>query len=316
MSLDVIDPGDDWSEEERQIRARRMTMYSIEAIAMARDVARKYILFPELKTALAAFDRVYQLSREIGIPQGVLLTGPPGSSKTSVADYFMRSLPPASDVVDGFGALYVRMRPNMTAGMIVSQVLNALRHPFTNVRADRLASMRDIACEAMQHKGTRMIFLDEAQCLGLRARGRVADDKEPATANLLREMMDRGNVAMGLLADQQLQSLEQIDRALADRVSVRIKLAHFGNDGVWASFLGELARVKTIDMTVLAEADVRAATHAATAGCRRGVKRLVTEAVLVAVDAGASKVTAAHLRLAFQRTNGPSNVVPNPYGDA
>ena len=32
MSFDVIDPGADWSEEERQIRARRMTMYSVKAI--------------------------------------------------------------------------------------------------------------------------------------------------------------------------------------------------------------------------------------------------------------------------------------------
>jgi Cdc6-like AAA superfamily ATPase len=315
MSLDVIDPGDDWSDEERQIRARRMAMYSIKAIATAREVARKYILFPELKTALAAFDRVYQLSREIGIPQGVLLTGPPGSSKTSVADYFMRSLPPASDVVDGFGALYVRMRASASAGFIVSQLLSAVRHPFTNVRQDRLASMRDIACEAMLHKGTRIVFVDEAHCLALRGRGRMEDDKESAAGNLLREMMDRAGIAVVLLGDQQLQNIEQIDKALADRVSVRIRLAHFGNDGVWAAFLGELARVQAIDMTVLAEAAIRAATHAATGGCRRAVKRLMTEAVLVAVDDTASKVTPAHLRLAFQRTHGPGNVVPNPYGD-
>lgn len=315
MSLDVIDPGDDWSDEERQIRARRMAMYSIKAITTAREVARKYILFPELKAVLTSFDRVYQLSRELGIPQGVLLTGPPGSSKTSVADYFMKSLPPSSNVVEGFGALYVRMRSSASAGFIVSQVLSAVRHPFTNVRPDRLASMRDIACEAMQHKGTRIVFVDEAQCLALRGRGRLADDKESTAGNLLRELMDRAGVALVLLANQQLQDLEQIDKALADRVSVRMKLAHFGNDGVWAAFLGELAKVQAIDMTVLSEAQVRTATYAATGGCRRALKRLITEAVLVAVDDNSAKLTLTHLRLAYQRTNGPGNVVPNPYGD-
>lgn len=59
MSFDVIDPGDDWNEQERQISARRMAQYSAEAIAAAREVTRKYVLFPELKTVLAAFDRVY-----------------------------------------------------------------------------------------------------------------------------------------------------------------------------------------------------------------------------------------------------------------
>lgn len=56
------------------------------------------------------------------------------------------------------------------------------------------------------------------------------------------------------------------------------------------------------------------ATYTATSGCHRAVKRLVTEAVLVAVDANAQAVTAAHFRLAFQRTNGPGSVLPNPYG--
>jgi len=316
MSLDVIDPGNDGSEEERQIRARRMAMYSVKAIATAREVARKYILFPELKTALAAFDRAYQLTRELGIPQGVLLTGPPGSSKTSVADYFMKSLPPALDVVEGFGALYLRMRPGASAGFIVSQLLGALRHPFTNVRPERLLSMRDIACEAMQHKGTRLVFIDEAQGLCLRGRGRMLDEKDTSAGNLLRELMDRANVALVLLADNRLQNLEQVDRALADRVSVRMSLVPFRNDNLWATFLAELGRIKAIDMSLLADASIRSATYIATGGCRRAVKRLVTEAVLVAVDADATAVEAAHFRLAFQRTSGPGSVMPNPYGNA
>lgn len=316
MSFDVVDPGDEWNEEERQIRARRMTMYSATAIATAREVARKYILFPELKAVLASFDRAYQLSRELGIPQGVLVMGPPGSSKTSVAEYFMKSLPPASGVVEGFGAIYLRMRPGASAGFIVSQVLGSMRHPFTNVRPERLTSMRDVACEVMQHKGTRLVFVDEAQCLSLRGRGRALDEKDTSAGNLLRELMDRANVALVLLADLRLQNLEQVDRALADRVSVRMTVTPFSNDAIWAAFLGELARVQAIDMSALTQASLRAATHAATGGCRRAVKRLVTEAVLVAVDADAKAVTSAHLRLAFQRTSGPDTVVPNPYGAA
>ena len=151
MARDVIESDDFSGDDESGIQARRMSMYSIRAITAAREVADMYILFPQVKAALAAFDRIYQLSRAVSIPQGALLVGPPGSSKTSVAHYFMQSLPPAPDVVDGFGALFVRLRPGASAGMIVSQVLNAVRHPFTNVRNDRLTPMRDIACEALQH---------------------------------------------------------------------------------------------------------------------------------------------------------------------
>lgn len=314
MSIDVIDPSEPWDEEERKVRARRIEMYSVRAIAVGREVTRKYILFPGLKSVLSAFDRVYQLSRDLRLPQGVLLSGPPGSSKTSVADYFMKSLPLTSDVVEGYGCLYLRMRPNTSAGFIVSQLLGAVKHPFTTVRADRVAPMRDIAIEALQHRGTRLIFVDEAQCLALRNRGRVSDDRDTSAGNMLREVMDRAYVALVLLADQRLQRLEEVDGALADRVSVRISLAHFANDGDWGGFLAELARgVKSIDLGALGAEPLRAKLHGATSGCRRASMRLITEATLVAVDAGAASVNEGHVHLAFQRTNGPGHVVANPF---
>lgn len=315
MALDVIDTGDELNDEDRDVQARRMSMYSRGAINAARAVSNAYILFPQVKAALTAFDRVYQLSRDVAIPQGVLLLGPPGSSKTSAAHYFMQSLPAAPDVVDGFGALYVRMRPGATAGLIVSQVLNAVRHPFTNVRHDRLTPMRDIACEALQHKGTRLLFVDEAQCLALRGRGRLVDERDTSAANMLREIMDRAGVGLVLLADQRLPGLDHVDRALADRVSVRLSLSHFDNDAAWSAFLTGLTRsVDKPNLTLFNTLAARAATHTATAGSRRATMRLVVEAVLIAVDAEAAELTQAHLRLAFQRTRGPGHELPNPYG--
>ncbi len=318
MARDVIDdefePGDD---EDGAMHARRMSMYSVKALRAGREVADLYILFPQIKTALAAFDRIYQLSRAVSIPQGALLTGPPGSSKTSLARYFMQSLPPGPDVVDGFGALYARLRPGVTAGLIVSLLLNAVRHPFTNVRHDRVMSMRDIACEALQHKGTRLLFLDEAQCLCLRGRWRTADDRDTSAFNMLREIMDRAGVGLVLLADHRLSRIDQIDRALADRVSVTLSLSHFQNDGAWSAFLRGLAQhVRTPSLQILTEGAVRAATHAATGGNRRATMRLIVEAVLIAVDAESGAVTLAHLQLAFERAHGTTIEVPNPYGNA
>ena len=313
MSYDIIDPTD-WDDEERKIQARRMAMYSVAAITAASEVTRKYVIFPQLKSVLATFDRIYQLSRKLDLPQGVLVSGPPGSSKSTVAKYFMKSLPPADGVVEGFGAIYMRMRPGASAGFIVSQILKGLHHPFTNVMKDRVAPMREVVCEGLEHKGTRILFIDEAQSLAHRGK-RAAEDRDTTAANLLRELADTVGVGIVLLADQRLQSLDQLDPGLADRLSGTLLLKHFEDGNTWAGFLAEFARaVSAVSLAVLTEPKVCAATHAATKGGRRTFVRLITEAVLIAVDDKAATVTVAHLRLAFERTAGPGQTTSNPYG--
>jgi hypothetical protein len=171
--------------------------------------------------------------------------------------------------------------------------------------------MREIACEAMDHKGTRVLFIDEAQCLAQRGK-RQTEDRDTTAANLLRELADKVGVGLVLLADQRLQSLDQLDLGLADRLSGTLPLKHFENGDLWAKFLGEFARgVKSVSLAVLTEDKVCAATHVATNGARRTTVRLISEAVLVAIDDGAEAVTLPHLRLAFERTAGTGQV--NPY---
>lgn len=317
MDIDVIDSSDDWGEQERLIKARRLAQYSSEAIAAAHQVTRKYVMFPELKTVLTAFDRVYQLSRDLPLPQGVLVKGPPGSSKTTVAEYFMRSLPAAPDVVEGFGAVFVRIWPGISAGALVSQLLESVRHPLPHVRNNRVALMRDVVCEALRHKGTRLVFVDEAQSLSHQSKSREIEDRETSVCNLLREVMDRSGVGLVLLADHRMPELEQVDRALADRVSVRMQLTHFADDAVWLSFLGAIANgVHAVNLAKLCDDSMRSATYLATRGCRRTLMRLVTEALLIAFDAKANVVEQAHFQLAFQRVAGPNQLVQNPYGSA
>lgn len=132
----------------------------------------------------------------------------------------------------------------------------------------------------------------------------------------MRELADCVGVGLVLLADQRLQSLDQLDPGLADRLSGTLPLKHFEDGTIWAAFLGEFARsVKSVSLAILTEDKVCAATHIATKGGRRAVVRLISEAVLIAVDDNATAVTLAHLRLAFERTSGTGQVAPNPYGN-
>jgi len=317
--LDILDTGDAAEEDARKTAARRMFMYSEAALLAAAEVDRKYVLFPDLNAVLSAFDRVYQLALRITRPQGILVSGPPGSSKTSVAEYFRRSLPPSNDIIEGHGALTVRLRSNPCAGALVSLLLRAIRHPFTNVRAGRLGTMRDIAFEGLQQLGTRVIFIDQAHVLAQTSRSSRSQKGalETTASEVLRDLMDETGIALIFLASSGFSGLEAVDESLADRVSVRLRLDHFQDDPQWRSFLGKIGAATTvIDFGILAKVDVAGMTHRAVLGNRRRTKLLLTEAVLVAVDAGAKAVDQAHLEKAFERISGASNPVMNPYAAA
>lgn len=318
-NFDIIDIGDGAEDEARQTAARRMFMYSERALLAADEVDRKYVVFPDLRNVLAALDRAYQLALRVSRPQGVLISGPPGSSKTSVTTYFKKGLPAATDIIDGHGALSIRLRSNPCAGAIVSLLLRAVQHPFTTIRSGRLGTMRDIAFEALQQLGTRMVVVDQAHVLAQTAhRSRVAKASLETTASeVLRDLMDETGVALVLLACEGFGGLESIDGSLADRVSVRLTLKHFDEDASWRGFLSHIGQGTTcIDFKLLSDPEIAALTHRAVLGNRRRTKLLLTEAVLVAIDAGAEAVQRAHLELAFHRICGPSSQVVNPYAAA
>jgi len=319
-NFDIIDAGDAGDEEARQIAARRMFMYSQDALLAADEVDRKYVLFPDLKVGLAALDRAYQLALRISRPQGILISGPPGSSKTSLSEYFQRSLPASNDIVESSGALSVRLRSNPCAGAIVSLLLRAVRHPFTAVRKGRFDSMRDIAFEALQQLGTRVIFIDQAHVLEQSVRKSPRSQRgsvETTASEVLRDLMDETGIALVFLATDSFGGLERVDESLADRVSVRLNLKHFEDDGTWRQFLIEIgSRTKCIDFKILLDSEFAKLTHRAVLGNRRRTKLLLTEAVLVAIDANAKAVEAGHFETAFLRVSGASNHVVNPYAIA
>lgn len=319
-NFDIIDTGDAAEVEARQIAARRMFMYSERALLASDEVDRKYVLFPDLHAVLGALDRAYQLARRVSRPQGILVSGPPGSSKTTVGQYFQRSLPASKDIIEGHGALSMRLRSNPCAGAIVSLLLRAARHPFTAIRKGRFDSMRDIAFEALQQMGTRVLFIDQAHVLEQSVRKSQRASKgavETTASEVLRDLMDETGIALVFLVSDSFGGLERVDESLADRVLVRLNLRHFDDDAVWCQFLGEIGnRTKCIDFKILSDRNIATLTHRAVLGNRRHTKILLTEAVLVAVDAGAKAVERQHFETAFQRVNGITSAKVNPYASA
>ena len=300
--------------EESAVHERRLKQYSQESLQTAARVEQVYVRFPQFAVCLEACDRAFQLSRTLNTPQGILIKGAPGTSKTTIARYFIHSLPQSDLFEKGMGALLIRLRTVPTTQQVITGLLRAVKYPFTNVKRNNIHTMRDVAFDGIRQRGTRLIFVDQAHCLAYQAGQARRDASETIITDLLTELMDETGTSLCLLADDQFQELEGLDRALADRVTVRESLSHFKNDELWAAFLKSFSQqTKAINMDCLLDADIQEQTFTATQGNRRRFRRLIVEAALVTADVKEMALAREHLALAFSRVTGTTNELPNPF---
>jgi hypothetical protein len=115
-----------------------------------------------------------------------------------------------------------------------------------------------------------------------------------------------------------LDRLDGIDSHLSDRVAGRHELRYFPSNGVdWLGLLKAFAKECQgfFDMSFIMSRDGEEAKrlHDATIGNLRRLKRLLTEAVLVAVDAGRRSLDAGVMSTAFTAVHGVHGNFANPY---
>lgn len=303
--------------QQRETAKRRQSTYSAQALRVADDVDKVYVLHPAFVDGLHACDRAFQLAGNVSVPFGVRVIGTPGTGKTSLTEYFTRSLPASPDYEEGLGAISIRLQQTPTVGRMVQQALEAIRYPFSSVTAATVGLKRGLLLEAFKEKGTRIVFVDEAARLA-KGRGiRGADGKGHGTdcSELVREWIDKAGLGIVLLGDAGLDEIESFDAALASRVTARVQFQDFKLDRNWLGYLHAFAdSVRSIDLSAIKQQNLPAQLHAATGGNLRSLKQLLVEAALVAVDKGKSKVDVTCLKAAFLLVNGPSTLLTNPFG--
>jgi len=306
---------DDLEAHEAAANAvRRQRLYSQHALRVALPIDQIYVHHDRFSSGLEALDRLFQIAPHVRVPHGARLIGPTGSGKSALIRNFRDRLPSSTLFAPGHGAILVRSGARPTAGHLLSALLRAYNYPFGAVSARTLYIKRDNLFDLIKLKGTRVIFVDEADRLLMQVRRRAGTGEHPEATQLLRDIMDECNAAVVLAGTEALDQLASVDSHLADRVTVRHELQHFEANAQWLGVLrGFVKQSESFDIGIIVELAEAKRLHAATGGSLRALKRVVTEAALIAANQKKSSLDAESLALAFVAVEGQHGLRTSPY---
>jgi hypothetical protein len=307
---------DELEPEDQEIALRRMKTYSKEALKLGIKVDNIIVMHPAFKDALGALDRVFQIAPQVRMPHGVRLMGPSGSGTSTVSRYFQESLPNSTLFERGYGCVRIRVGTTPSAGRIIASLLRLYDYPFGRGSEREAYWRQPIAFELVRAKGTRLIVFEDAHRLVDTGGGGRYDSESnrTAAASLICELMDEAHVGVVLAGRESLYRLDETHEGLAARVTSSYALYNFAADAAWSGIIKGFVNACTWFDLSHVNGDAQAKLlHLAAAGNLRALKRLLTEAVLVAAEAKCSAINGDHLKEAFVLVYGKAAVARSPY---
>lgn len=299
LAIDALD------HQEIETLVRRMQTYSVEALRDAVAVERVFVAYPKFVTVVRMVDRLFQLGTELETPQGACLIGPSGVGKTAVFKYFLGTLPNSSLFEPGTGAVGIRIRRIPMSGHIIRALLRALAYPFSSGSNKQLYARRDVVFEAIKSKGTRLVWIDEAQHLIPRRQDGSIADHEGDASEFLGELIDFCRVSVVLSGSDELDDLPKSLPHLASRICGRETLSEFALNTGWVAFLTAFSKqITLVDFALICDRSVAMQMHKATAGNLRKFRQLMVEATLIARDAEQKRIDIPTLKTAYRRVFG------------
>lgn len=313
-SFDATPDFETIQKEEKELLSRRIQAYSIETLKIGLPIDTIFVQHTQFAESLAAMDRIFQIAREVKMPHGLRIVGPTGAGKSAIFDFFKESLPQSSLFAPNLGCVRIRVSARPTTGQLISALLEEYKYPFNTVTDKTIYLRKRHAISLVQEKGTRLIFLDEAQNLISQVKRRNKSLIEPEATVFLRELMDSTHVALVLGGTDELDKLEDVDRHLADRVAGRQSLNYFQPNSAWLAFMKSFViACSSFDIKIIENEKQAKLLHTATYGSPRNFKRLLTEAVLVAAQAKSNSLQAEHFAPAFKLVYGSQSLKTSPY---
>ncbi len=275
------------------------TIYTDAAIEAGKHIERVIVNHTGFCRAREQLIRLSERAHRLKDPGGLVLMGESGTGKDSLIEEMMTLLPTSPLLAGSQRPLIIAHSDSMpSVGDYLSKMLAALGYSFAQFGTKDNPERLEILIEAIGKCRVQLLMINEFQHVVEGRRDRLGH----TITDWFKRLYDDTRVPMVFLGTPAMERVLDVNEQFSSRFSGRYRLRPLENN---RDFLGVLRAFDnaTPELTPVGLETPQFARriHDATTGVMRPLKRLIKEAVMIAVTASAAKLTLAHLAEAHDR---------------
>lgn len=287
-------------------------LYTEKALAVGRDLRDVVIGHSGFQDALNLIANAIEIGNGAGVFTGVRIMAPSGSGKSLLIECLQNNTINSPFLNDKLSVIRTELKEAPSVSQIQGGLLDNFDYGLTD-RGRRTTNNNEVhrvLIEAIRAHRVQLVVLDEFQHVFSPNSDKVATH----VIDWLKRLMNITQVPAVLVGTELMDRLGEVDRQLTSRVPTAIRLLPFQCDAKWVGFLKAFAQHCTAaDLSLIFEAQIATQLFRITQGVPRELKRLLVQAVVMAVSGDEKTVTRERLYAAYGSVYGPETASENPF---
>ncbi len=285
--------------------------YTERALAAGRHMADVVVPHAAFCEALDLIANALDMGNAVGLFAGVRVTAPSGSGKSLLIDCLQRNTINSPYLTEPLSVIRTELKEAPSVSQIQGGLLDNFGYGLTGRgRTTNNNEVHGVLIEAMRAHKVQLVVLDEFQHIFSPTSEKVATH----VIDWLKRLMNISHVPVVLVGSKLMDRLEGADRQLTSRIPAVIRLPAFQCDAQWVGFLKAFAKeCSEVDLSPIFGRQVALHLFRVTQGVPRELKRLLVQAVIMAVDSDENVITPVRLQAAYAKAYGPDKAAEDPF---
>ncbi|WP_368643437.1 TniB family NTP-binding protein [Castellaniella ginsengisoli] len=286
--------------------------YTEKALTAGRQLADVIVQHAAFRDALDLIANALDMGNAVGLFAGVRVIAPSGSGKSLLIDCLQRNIIDSPYLTEPLSVIRTELKESPSVSQIQGGLLDNFGYGLTG-RGRATSNNNEVHAvlvEAMRAHKVQLVVLDEFQHIFSPASEKVSTH----VLDWLKRLMNISRVPVVLVGSKLMDRLEGTDRQLTSRIPSVIRLPAFQCDARWVGFLKAFAKESVaVDLSPIVGPQIALHLFRVTQGVPRELKRLLVQAVMMAIDADEKSIAPARLHAAYAIVYGPDKAAEDPF---